>query len=170
MSVAKDLKTNTRDEDGLRPTLPSKSPERFGMCARNAKQIHKEYLRTQAVRSMAESSKRKSDALKEHNDIAVFSFLEATENFDITLFSAAVRQTYLSQALKKTRMASEEASSPIISPLQSLSPPPAQSDELPPSSPLPASSLSPSLEKASLSCATLQEISLTHTPQDSFLS
>lgn len=108
-----ELEGNTRDEQGVRRASPSKSVERFGLGTRNAKLIRQEELRTQAVRSMAESAKRKSDALEERNAIAVFSRPEATSMPETAHFFAAVRQTYLSQALKKARMASEESESAV---------------------------------------------------------
>eukprot|EP00171_Calliarthron_tuberculosum_P014202 IDg14202t1 len=45
-------------------TTPKKE-ERLSMRIRNAKLLKQEELRTHAVRSMAESAKRKSDALEE---------------------------------------------------------------------------------------------------------
>lgn len=128
-----DLESNSRDEEGVRRSSPTKSTERFGMGSRNAKLIRQEELRTQAVRSMAESAKRKSDALEERNAIAVFSRPEATGNPETIQFFDAVRQSYLSQALKKARIASQETAALLITPSEGSSSPP------PPTAPPPSS-------------------------------
>ena len=67
------LEEGSQNPSGVRRGgVAPKSDERFGLGTRSAKLIRQEELRTQAVRSMAESAKRKSDALEERNAIAVF--------------------------------------------------------------------------------------------------
>ena len=58
---------------------------------------------------MAESSKRKSDALEKRNAIAVFSRPEASGLPETAQFFATIRQIYLSQALNKARIETTEA-------------------------------------------------------------
>lgn len=64
----------------------------------------------QVVPSMAESTKPKSDALEERTNIAVFLRLETANMPETDQFFAAMWQTYLSQALKKARVARKDAS------------------------------------------------------------
>lgn len=71
------------------------APERFNIGSRNAKLVRQEEMRTNAVRSMAESAKRKSTALEERNAIAVFSRSEAQNLPETASFFRALRQTYL---------------------------------------------------------------------------
>lgn len=56
---------------------------------------------------MAKKAKWKSDALDKRNAIAVFSHAEAERMPETEEFFAAIRQTYLSQALKKDLVARE---------------------------------------------------------------
>lgn len=83
--------------------MSTKGEERFRIGGRNAKLVRQEELRTQALRSMAESAKRKSDALEEQNAIAVFSRQDAASLPDSAQFFEALRRTYLAQALKRAR-------------------------------------------------------------------
>ena len=74
------LEAGTSDDQSVRKSPPAKQEEeRFGLGTKSAKLIRQEELRMQAVRSMAESAKRKSDALEERNAIAAFSRPEAKE-------------------------------------------------------------------------------------------
>lgn len=57
---------------------------------------------------MAESAKRKSDALEERNEIDAFSRPEAVGMQENAQFFAALRRNYLGQALKRARVASAE--------------------------------------------------------------
>lgn len=68
---------STEDSETRETVAPTKPTERFGLGARGAKLARQEELRTQAVRVLAESAKRKSDVLEERNAIAAFSRPEA---------------------------------------------------------------------------------------------
>lgn len=88
---------NKLEEDASQPRVRSheaaKRPEeQFELGSKCAKLIRQEDLRKQAVRSMAESSKCKSDALEERNAIlAAFSRPEAEELPETTQFFEALR-------------------------------------------------------------------------------
>ena len=72
------MEPGTDDGHSMRRSAAVSRPEeRFGLGTKSAKLIRQEELRTQAVRSMAESAKRKSYALEERNAIAAFSRPEA---------------------------------------------------------------------------------------------
>lgn len=110
------LEPNTNEADNVRNRSPARNAEeRFGLGTKTAKLVRQEELRTQAVRSMAESAKRKSDALEERNAIAAFSRPEAEGLPETSQFFAALRSNYLAQVLKKARLAGSELtdSSPI---------------------------------------------------------
>lgn len=116
------LEEGSHDPCGVtRGGSAAKAEERFGLGTRSAKLIRQEELRTQAVRSMAESAKRKSDALEERNAIAVFSLPEAAGLPETSQFFAAIRQMYLSQALKKVRMEAHDAQTTRTVPTETLS-------------------------------------------------
>lgn len=95
----------------VRNAEPAKKPEDlFVLGTENAKLFRQEGLRTQAVRSMAESAKRKSDALEECNAIDAFASPEEAELPEKTKFFAALRTNYLAQALKRSRVMSAKIS------------------------------------------------------------
>lgn len=81
------------------PTI-RKPEERFGLETKNAKLLRQEEQRTQAVKSMAESPKRKLDALKERNAVVTFSPSEAAHLPETLQVFAALRKAHLSHALK----------------------------------------------------------------------
>lgn len=83
--------------------------DRFPIGARGAKLITQEELRTQAVRTLAESAKRKSDILEEKNAISVFSRPEAQGLPETDEFFDAIRRTYLAKAQKNAKLAETEA-------------------------------------------------------------
>lgn len=82
--------------------------ERYRIGTKKAKEISQEEMRTAAVRSMAESEKRKSDSLEEKNAILVLSQPEVANHLDTKTFFAAMRQTYLNSALKKAQISKED--------------------------------------------------------------
>lgn len=105
-----DIRSHESTENSAAPSsshLPSHSrpDERYSTGNKAAKLQRQEELRTQAVRSMADSAKRKSTALEERNAIAVFSLPGASQHPETALFFAALRRTHLAQALKKARLA-----------------------------------------------------------------
>lgn len=81
----------------------SQTPERFSFGTKAAKLMRQESLRTRAVQSMAESAKRKSDALEERNAIAVFSRKEAEGLPETEQYFSALRKIHLDKALKRAR-------------------------------------------------------------------
>lgn len=58
---------------------------------------------------MAESAKRKSDAIKERIEITAFSRPEASDLPQTSQFFAAIRRVYLDKALKRAKLAEAEA-------------------------------------------------------------
>lgn len=103
------MEASTSEAEGVRNRAPAKSAEyRFGLGTKSTKLVRQEELRTQAVRSMAESPKRKSDALKEWNAIAAFSRPEAVSMPETAQFFAALLRNYLAQALRRARVTSSE--------------------------------------------------------------
>lgn len=101
------LKPGSAPESSVWRTPTDGTPGRL-IGSRNAKLVRQEELRTQALRSMAESAMRNSDALEERNAIALFSRPESESMPETEQFFVAIRQTHLSQALKKARVAREE--------------------------------------------------------------
>lgn len=91
------------------------------MGKHNAKMIRQEEMRTQAVRSIAESSKRKSDSLEELNETAVFSRPEASGIHETAQFFAEVRHNYLTQSPEKARMDTEQEASATNPPTSTVS-------------------------------------------------
>lgn len=83
--------------------LAKRSGERFGLRTKKAKYILQEVLRTQAVRSMAESAKRKQDGMKEHSATAAFSRPEAEGLPGTAQVFATIRRSHLAFELKKAR-------------------------------------------------------------------
>lgn len=65
-------------------------------------------MQTQAVRSMAESAKRKSDALEEQNAIAVFLRDDVVGLPETTQFLEVLRKNYLALALKRAQIAMDD--------------------------------------------------------------
>lgn len=74
---------------------PGKKSERFAGGSRGAKLARQEEIRTQSVRSMAASMKRKSEIMEERNAIEVFYRPEAVGLQEPADFFAAVRATQL---------------------------------------------------------------------------
>lgn len=109
-AVATAVENGSEDTTKMRDRKESQDERRFQMGSRMAKSMRQEGLRTNAVRSMADSAKRKSDALEERNAIAVFSRPDVADLDETKGFFKAMRATYLSQALKKARVAAAEAS------------------------------------------------------------
>lgn len=70
-----------------------------------------EKICTRAVRSLAESAKRKVELLNEKKAIAVFLRPDANVLPGTTEFYAAIRNKYLAQALKRPRNTVEEIES-----------------------------------------------------------
>ena len=83
MDEEKESQGSSGKEDGSteQPLEEDKRPRstRYNIWPRAAKNIRQEHIRTQAVRSMAESAKRTSEAIEEHNAITAFPRPEASE-------------------------------------------------------------------------------------------
>lgn len=69
-----------------------------------------EEMLTQVVHSIAESAKRKSDALEERNVIAIFSRPEAANLLESSMFFDAMRQIHLGNAMKQAKLTKEDCS------------------------------------------------------------
>lgn len=69
------------------------------------KDLFPEHIRIQAVRSIAESAKRNSDAIEELNAITAFSRPEACNLPQTSQFFAALRRVHLAKALKRAKLA-----------------------------------------------------------------
>lgn len=91
-----------------RGDVAEKRAQRFNTGIHKAKALLQEALRTQAVLSMAESAKRKTIALEEKNAILVFSQADAASLPETKQFCTALRRTYLTSALKRARLTSDE--------------------------------------------------------------
>lgn len=110
-TVSNGLEAGTAYEYGVRRASDTSGGGMQPIVTLNSRILMQEEIRTQAARSMAESAKRKSEALEERNAMAVFSRPEALSIPETDQFFAAIRKTYLSQALKNSRVAQEKASS-----------------------------------------------------------
>lgn len=75
--------------------------KRIGLQTIHKKLVGPEQLRAQAVRSMAESVKRKCHALKDRNTIAELSREDANGLSQTTRLFRALRKNYINQALKR---------------------------------------------------------------------
>lgn len=95
---------------------------RYRIGTKGAKLAQQEEMRTKAVHSMAQSAKRKSDALEERNAIAIFSRPEAANLPESSMFFDALRQIHLANAIKRAKLAQQESSTDHNNEGQSVTP------------------------------------------------
>lgn len=84
------------------------SSDRYPIGVRGAKVLREEHQRTQAVKTMAESAKRKSDSLEEKVAIAVFSRPEASGLAETKEFFSSLRKIHLARIVKRAKIAAAE--------------------------------------------------------------